>query len=113
MPYAIRVRLYCAGALEADTDPDLPDGQPGAERCATLADVQRALVELCQAAHGPEIRLLGFGDDAMRAYYAMLSVRAGAGRPFTYQQGYTALLDTPALRQADAWLAQVDIAVAR
>lgn len=111
MPYAIRVRLYSAGKLEADTDPDLPAGAPGSEVVATLADSQRALVELCQTAHGPDIRLLGFGDDAMRAYLQMLHGRAGQNRPFTYQQGYTALLDTPQVRQADAWLAQVDIAV--
>lgn len=115
MAYAVRVRLYCAGQLEADTDPDAPEGTPGSEVVATLADTQRALVELCQAAHGPDIRLLGFGDDAMRAYYSMLSdrVEKAHGGPVSYHQHYTALLNTPALQQADMWMAQVDIAVSR
>lgn len=113
MPYAMRVRLYCAGQLEADTDPDLPLGAPGSEIVATLADSQRALVELCQAAHGPTVRLLGFGDDAMRAYFSMIRERAGADRPISYHQHYTALLVTPELRQADMWMAQVDIALSR
>lgn len=111
MSLAIRIRLYCAGNLEADTDPDAPEDARGSEVVPDVAASQRALVELCQAAHGPDIRLLGFGDDAMRAYWSMISSRVALGRPFSYSQGYTALLDTPALRQADAWLAQVDIAV--
>lgn len=110
MPYAIRVRLYRGAELEADTDPDLEPGAPGAEIVADLAASQAALVELCEACHGPDVQLLGFGAAAMTAYGHMLRDRARSGR-FSYSQGYSVLIDTQQLRSATMWRAQVDISV--
>lgn len=111
MPYALRVRLYRGSVLEADTDPELEPGEPGAEVVTDLAASQRALVELCEAMHGPDVRLLGFSDPAMHAYGCMLRDRAGKSSRFSYEQGYSVLIDTPQLRSATRWRAQVDIVV--
>lgn len=113
MPYAIRVRLYHGDVLEADTDPELPDDAPGAEVVQDLKASQRALVELCEAFHGPNVQLLGFGPDALDAYGARLKSLALMRSRFNYSQGYTVLVDTPEMRSATMWRAQVDIAVAQ
>jgi len=122
MPYTIRVQLYRGEVLEADTDPDEPPGAPGAEIVEDLVASQRALVELCEAFHaatpfdtatsGPGVWLLGFEDIAMSSYLEMLRRRASETVPFSYRQGYTVLVDTPQLRSATWWRAQVDIGVA-
>lgn len=113
MPYAIRVRLYRGDTLEADTDPDTAPQAPGAEVVQDLESVQRAMVDLCRAFHGEGVRLLGFGRNAQHAYLSMMRSRAGLDRPFNYRQGYSVLVDTPQVRSATCWVAQVDIAVAR
>lgn len=108
MPYAIRVRLYRANVLEADTDPDLEPGAPGLEAVETLADSQAALVELCTAMHGPA-KLMGFGAIALDAYGAEIRGRASRALAFTYAHGYL-------VAQRDSvewWRAQVDIALSR
>lgn len=111
MPYAIRVRLYCGPTLEADTDPELPLGEPGSEVVADIEAMQRAMVELCEAFHGPDVKLLGFSPLAMGAYSAGIRSRARSDHTLTYRQGYIVLLDTPQLRSATSWMAQVDMIV--
>lgn len=109
MPYRIRVRLYRGAQLEADTDPDLGSGEPGAEVVATLDDTQAALVELCQAMHGPAARLLGLSGIAMDAYGCMVRERAQREPQFSYSQGYSVLTG----HYVEWWKAHVDIAVTR
>lgn len=111
MPYAIRVRLYRGDTLEADTDPELEPGEPGSEVAKDLEAVQGAMVELCTAFHGPDVTLLGFSPIAMTTYLAGLRSRASNSGSMLYRQGYIVLLDTPQLRSATSWLAQVDITV--
>jgi hypothetical protein len=112
MAYSIRVRLRRGGVLEADTDPDAPEGAPGAERVPLLQDVQPAVRELCQSL-APEAALLGMSDDAAKAYASMIAERAMYGRPFTYHQGFSLLWDGADMRRAEVWDAQVDIAAAQ
>lgn len=114
MPYAVRVRIYRgnqmeAAALAADTDPDLGDGEPGAELVAELADVLADLVELCQTFHGPDVRLLGFSAMFADVRLKDLQGRLRAGAPLHYSHAYTVLLATTELRRATDWRAQVDI----
>lgn len=114
MPYAVRVRLYSSSemdpaTLEADTDPDLDDDATGSEVVPDLAAAQAALVELCGAFHGPEVRLLGFGPIPMDSRLAWLQELRRGGETLDSSYGYIVLLATPQLRIATWWRAQVDI----
>lgn len=112
MPYAIRVRLRRGGVLEADTDPELADHLPGAERVADLGAAQQAVKELC-AGLAPEARLMGMDGPAATAYASMIAERAMYGRPFTYHQGFSLLWRSDTEHRAEMWDAQVDIAAAQ
>lgn len=111
MAYSIRVRLRRGGVLEADTDPELTDGVPGAEIVPDLGALQTALLELCQSID-PAAKLLGFDTLATHAYGSMIAERAMYGRPFTFHRGFSLLWDGADVRRAEMWDAQVDIAVA-
>lgn len=109
MPYAVRVRLYRGAQLEADTDPDLSDGEPGAEVVSNLAAAQAGVVELCEGFH--DGRLLGFAPIATEARLAWLQDQRRLGQPLDYSHSYTVLLATPEYRTATDWRARVDIAL--
>lgn len=103
----MRVRLYRGTALEADTDPDLSDGEPGAEVVSDLAAAQAGVVELCRGFH--DGHLLGFAPIATDARLAWLQEQRRLGQPLDYSHPYTVLLATPELRTATDWRARVDI----
>lgn len=109
MTYAVRVRLYRGAELEADTDPDLSDAEPGAEVVSDLAAAQAGVVELCRDYHGPDARLLGFAPIATDSRLAWLKEERRLGQPLDYSHPYTVLLATPQSRTATDWRARVDI----
>lgn len=109
MPYAIRVRLYCGDVLEADTDPDLEPAAPGCEILPDLGAIPSAVAELAHGAHGPGARVMGFSEQVMDAYGALVRERARGATQFAYTHGYMVL----ERGSAASWKAQVDIHVAR
>lgn len=103
VPWRVRMRLYVGGMqdAEADTDPDLPPDQDGAEVITGLHSVCFWAADICRTYHSPHDLGATFEDEFVK--------RIGSIRPTLSRNDGVAAWRIPYKVGGADWLARIDI----